>query len=289
MSMMLRMAGTLGQRRVPFFGLLDLYPGAAAAYSLRTLSASFVNQPIIRVRRSSDNTEADFTAAEITNGTLTTWTGANDGFVRTWYDQSGNARHAEQTTAGNQPQIVDAGALVTDGLKFDGESSHLRTQDAQIVSNTHGITSVVLGKVMGRAYFAGQYNSSESERIWGHNVFGATNNWSGFSVQGNPASFNANQAARFDTSPTLDGILSGFWTPGNASKYRYNGGSTVSAVSVTDGASQTSRPLEIGSINDGSIVLDGNIKEVIIWPMDQSADDRLSAIESNINAAWEVF
>lgn len=40
-----------------------------------------------------------------------------DGFVRTWYDQSGNARHAEQATAASQPQIVASGALVTENSK----------------------------------------------------------------------------------------------------------------------------------------------------------------------------
>jgi hypothetical protein len=37
---------------------------------------------------------------------------AVDGFVETWYDQSGNNNNAVQATAGNQPKIVDAGALV---------------------------------------------------------------------------------------------------------------------------------------------------------------------------------
>ena len=36
-----------------------------------------------------------------------------DGFVETWYDQSGNGRDATQATAGSQPKIVDGGALVS--------------------------------------------------------------------------------------------------------------------------------------------------------------------------------
>jgi hypothetical protein len=91
--------------------LLDEYPNAAAAYSLRELSTAFVGQPIVRVRRSSDNVEQDFTATEITDGTLTTFTGANDGFVTTWYDQSGNAKNAIQNTTTLQPEIVSSGVL----------------------------------------------------------------------------------------------------------------------------------------------------------------------------------
>jgi hypothetical protein len=35
-----------------------------------------------------------------------------DGFVETWYDQSGNGNDATQSVAGSQPKIVDAGSLV---------------------------------------------------------------------------------------------------------------------------------------------------------------------------------
>ena len=52
-------------------GLLADYPGAAAAYSLRNLIDTTTN--VVRVRRSSDNTEQDFTSTEITDGTLTTF------------------------------------------------------------------------------------------------------------------------------------------------------------------------------------------------------------------------
>jgi hypothetical protein len=40
-----------------------------------------------------------------------------DGFVETWYDQSGNSRDSTQATAARQPIIVDAGVF-QDGLKF---------------------------------------------------------------------------------------------------------------------------------------------------------------------------
>jgi hypothetical protein len=44
-----------------------------------------------------------------------------NGFVETWYDQSGNSNDAVQATAGSQPKIVSAGALNTSGgLEFDG-------------------------------------------------------------------------------------------------------------------------------------------------------------------------
>jgi len=68
----------------------------------------------VNIRRSSDNATADFTAAEITDGTLTTWTGANDGLVTRRYDQAGLGHDDFQTTAAYQPKLVSAGTLVTD-------------------------------------------------------------------------------------------------------------------------------------------------------------------------------
>jgi hypothetical protein len=102
--------------------LLDTY-SAAAAYSLRQLKTGVTN--VVRVRRSSDSAESDFTATEITDGTLTTWTGANDGFVVKWYNQ-GTATSADidQTSATLQPKLVSAGTVITRGslpaVEFDG-------------------------------------------------------------------------------------------------------------------------------------------------------------------------
>ena len=95
--------------------LLDTYTGATAAYSLRQLSSATTN--VVRVRRSSDNTEQNFTANQITDGTLTSFCGAGNGFVTTWYDQSGNNRNAIQTTLLNQPQIVINGNVFLENGK----------------------------------------------------------------------------------------------------------------------------------------------------------------------------
>ena len=256
-------------------GLLDLYGGAAAAYSLRALSRGWLAGDVVEVRRSSDSTSQDFTASQITNGQMLSWVNTDpdpyssdfstagrdgfdsgirstttsnidsigglddnfrivdsidvstshytqrtsftvgfsysvtmdiylpssnsildgftvgentdsdsiydgrtgfptdtwisisgtitttgnrlriscagggsvsytgngtdaiyvrnitvtqltaDGFVSTWYDQSGNANDATQIATASQPKIVDAGALVTGGLDFDGVDDHL--------------------------------------------------------------------------------------------------------------------------------------------------------------------
>jgi hypothetical protein len=95
--------------------LLDLYPNAAVAYSLRKLRTAYSGNAI-RVRRSSDNAEQDinFVGGDLDTSSLLTFCGAGNGFVTTWYDQSTNANNATQATAASQAQIVSSGALILD-------------------------------------------------------------------------------------------------------------------------------------------------------------------------------
>tara|TARA_R100001443_G_scaffold100234_1_gene107537 strand:- start:839 stop:1690 length:852 start_codon:yes stop_codon:yes gene_type:complete len=97
--------------------LLDLYPNAALAYSLRKLSSSFSGNPI-RVRRSNDNAEQDipFNGEDLDTTNLLAFVGANDGYITTWYDQSGNANNAAVTSAVWQAKIVSSGVVETDNV-----------------------------------------------------------------------------------------------------------------------------------------------------------------------------
>ena len=93
--------------------ILDgLSASAAAAYSLRKLRSAYAGSAI-RVRRSSDNAESDigFSGNALDTAALSSHVGANDGFVVTWYDQSGNSRNKTQSTAGAQPRIVASGVV----------------------------------------------------------------------------------------------------------------------------------------------------------------------------------
>lgn len=98
---------------IPITYLLDSYPGASAAYSVRRLSSTY-SGAALRVRRSSDNAEQDigFVGFDLDTTALSSFVGANNGFVTKWYDQSGNNRDMVQTTAGLQPTIISSGSLI---------------------------------------------------------------------------------------------------------------------------------------------------------------------------------
>ena len=94
--------------------LLDLYPNARVAYSVRKLRKAYTGK-CLRVRRSSDDTEQDisFSNGALNETELTNFVGANDGFVVKFYDQSGNGNDAVKTTAADQPRIVNSGTIET--------------------------------------------------------------------------------------------------------------------------------------------------------------------------------
>lgn len=70
-----------------------------------------------------------------------------NGFVTTWYDQSGNANNAINTSATAQPQIVSSGSLITTNgkvtLDFDGSNDRLGF--TQITGST-GLTLISVNK-----------------------------------------------------------------------------------------------------------------------------------------------
>jgi hypothetical protein len=108
--------GTSAPMPAPY--LLDSYP-ATAAFSVRKLSSTATL--CMRVRRSSDNAEQDigFVGDNLDTASLLSFVGAANGFVTKWYNQGtgGITYDTSQTTASNQPRIVNSGNLETDNGK----------------------------------------------------------------------------------------------------------------------------------------------------------------------------
>ena len=106
--------------------LLDAYPGAYAAYSLRKLRSDY-DGPAIRVRRSGDDAEQDFgftAEGDLDIGGIEAWLGGDNGEVIEWYSQLEG--HPSLTPTGNvPPTIAVSGTVHADQngnprLYFDG-------------------------------------------------------------------------------------------------------------------------------------------------------------------------
>ena len=256
--------------------LLDTYSGAAAAYSLRSLSLAYGGS-VVRVRRSSDNTEQDFTAAQVTDGTLTTFCGAGNGFVRTWYDQSGNDNHAETTVTTRQPLIVSSGTVVTDAgkpaLSFNGTSHYL----TQAVNTTiaQPFTTIFAAQKLSnlgrnqdyfRAPHAGAVlfvNANDNNRLY---LFAGTG--VNLGPIGNGANF----------------ISSVVWN-GASTATIYNG--TQTTVNAGAGGLTSANKLNIGTGAVATPFSHMLLKEFIVYASNQSAN--LTAINNNVNAHYAVY
>jgi hypothetical protein len=184
----------------------------------------------------------------------------SNGHVTKWYDQSGNANHAVQTTPASQPKIVENGSLLTDGVKFDGVDNFLDsvltfTQPVSIFSTYTALTnnSPVTG-------------SSTSSLAVSRGGSGEYVMYSGAALAG-----GAHPSTEVLGSCIFDGATStGYW----------NG------VEILSGDAGTSNDFDYLGRNT-SDYFDGFIQEIIIYNSDQSV--KRTGIEGNINDHYDIF
>lgn len=97
---------------VVLYDYIDDYAAPLRCYGLSRLIRGYFG-PVLRVRRSSDNAEADigFSGHGIDVAALLSHVGASDGHVVTWYDQVGQS-NLTQASLSLQPTIVDSGVYL---------------------------------------------------------------------------------------------------------------------------------------------------------------------------------
>ena len=261
--------------------LLDTYTGAAAAYSLRKLRTAYTGSAI-RVRRSNDNAETDIgfnVFGELDTVSLASFCSGTDGFVKTWYDQSGNANDATQGAAANQPKIYDSatGVVTENGkpaVQFDAlNSNELRTTSAVITS--------------GNACFVGVCETTASDGNRGFlSALDSSND--GYELRYDGGSGNANFAV--NGSDVLVSVSGQFLWLAN-----YDGTTQTNSINGTASTKATTQTISVTNAVSVGVRLtgntlynwDGNIQEAVIYPSDQFANR--TGIESNINTYYSIY
>jgi len=247
--------------------LLDAYPSATVAFSLRQLSTSSTN--VVRVRRSSDNAERDFTASDITDGTITTWTGANDGFCTIFYDQSGNVNNATQTTAALQPQLVSAGAVLLDNGKPAILLSNAGTMGFNLTTQISNARSIFYVLKWSGSGTSGAHNT----------LLGSASNYDYHS--GSPTAFLNGYASAYvrNGSNYVNSILRNFLstapslTQSLLTLIHTSSSGRIGRISKDRGSSNTNWR--------------GFIQELIVYSTDQASNR--TGIEDNINGHYTIF
>lgn len=268
----------------PFTGLLDTYSGAATAYSIARRLSSTYTGPLIRVRRSSDNAEQDigYNVSNVLDETaLTTFVGSNNGFITTLYDQSGNAVNTTQSTAANQPKIVNSGLILKDGSKpsmlFNNSTTSM-TFGSNPFYNKNAYAFFSVAKYYNNVAY---YNMiiSNSDTVMELRR-GLANNYLQFIMGGlsqvDATAYGINNVKR---------IFSFNRNSSSGAKAYIDNNLAGSSTSNSTNIANTT--LYLGSRNGNSLLFDGIMQEIIIYATSQ--DSNISGIQNNINTFYSVY
>lgn len=243
-------------------------------YGLALLNSDYTGD-CVTVRRASDNGTQNigFDGQDLDIAALEAFCSGTDGFVTTWFDQSGNANNAVQTTASLQPKIFDSinGVILENGkpaIEFDGVDDTLQydfTPDEVqpftvfYIRRYRNTSSTYVGLAVDSASSTGYAeisNSSEFRSFYGaYLVDGASNTNQGIWYSlGN----GANSEIGLDSAAVITG---------NA------GANGLELLSIGSAAGAFSAPI--------------NAQSVIIYPDNQSSNR--TGIETALNDYYSIY
>ena len=250
-------------------GLLDDYPNASAAYSLRALNSAYTGAAI-KVRRSSDNAEQDINLlydGSLNTSALLSFVGSGDGFVSSWYDQSGNNNNATQIAEAQQPKIVSSGVIELNNgkacCKFDGVNDTLIFNQQNVYSSFSVENAVLTGG------FGTLGNTSNS------NIIGDLNSTTA-RIRLNNTNYQFNVANPENSLTVLNRNIN------NYSLFVNNTSSSNNPISIP-----FDMTLNAMMNRENTFFYEGFLQESILYPYDQSSDR--VAIETNINTYYTIY
>ena len=260
--------------------LLDLYPNAAAAYSLRKLKTDYTG-PAIQVTRSSGEVPTNQDIGFNSNGELDTvslleFVGEGDGTVAIWYDQSGNGNDASQGSESAQPNIVSSGSVITQNgkptVQFDGSNDYFEASTVT-TGNPKSI------------FIPSKFDSiGSAEKVIFDSI--TTNQSLLYKSIGNKIGIGFGSFTLTSYTATTDFILYSILHNGSTSNMYVD--SSTQIVNNQNLGTNAFNGLRIGAVRgSASLFFNGVIPEFIVWGSDQSANR--GGIENNINNYYNVY
>lgn len=298
------------------FKILDLFPSAHHAYSLRKLRTAYTGK-CLRIRRTTSTPTVTTTTVDLSfdtatdiislnsaitfvSGTATTAInlgqfcasivngysnpdGVNTNqniFVVTWFDQSGNGKNPTQATAGLQPRLVNLGNLETSGGKVTVRFIRASSTRLNIADTTANINNM-------SSYYVGAFATTTSGQI-GYTISGSSTTaifYFPFLAANISAGYSTvNNAIQLDTGTTTNRRLYELLAPSplnSAVVQGWTNGISKGTYPIASGASQT---IQLGATGTSGF-LDGYIQEVIGWQTNINRPEK----EININNYWQVY
>lgn len=205
--------------------------------------------PILKIRRDSDDTTQLFSFSNnlygIPTDDILTFVGSGNGYIETWYDQSGDNRDATNTTLAEQPRIVNSGVLETKNGKptivFSG------SQRLNVTTTTFGSSFAiaqrssnfqVISEMLSGATYRGLFTGTADDAYWVHEQYAYNGSSLGGIVENNLNPIFGNDLFQF------------------------------TGVGTPNGQSVQVRPHSLGYGTPSFAYLNGYISELVVFPDD---------------------
>ena len=285
---------------------MDEYSGAAVGYSFRLLRSDYSGN-CITVRRASDNATQNigFVDDELDVASLETFCSGTDGFVTTWYDQSGNGNDATQTTASAQPKIVSSGSVILENgkpsIEFDGVNDGFAINDSTSYFNFlhnggSSAVAIVCSLIENDKNLAIIANNGRTTSKTGYSLQFEDRNVTGDdkslkstatnSVPGQFVFFNqtANNIIDNDTQFVVIDLIDGDnSTEADRSELYIDGGTAIKNNIDSNTPAATNATDDMLIFNN----LEGALQELLIFDGDQSSNR--TGIQDNINDYYNIY
>lgn len=264
--------------------MLDTYAGASGAWSLRELSTAWAGLDVVRIVRSG-GTEQDFTASEITDGTLKTFCDAGvapfTGKIVTWYDQSGNTNDLSFVTS---PTLYNGTSVVTENgepaIDFVGA-----TDEYGNVSSSNILTGADFS-----VFAVAQCDTNAVAYLVateGGGATGARRSFYSHSLQLGSAFKGSNTGTSLSTwdrtQSTISMIATDMQTSGSHTIDTWVDGGSNSQWTGTGLITPATDNFRVG----GETIWNGRIQEVVVYDSDETSNH--AGIESNINTHYSIY
>ena len=281
--------------------ILDAYSNASYAYSLRKLRTAYTGAAI-RVRKdTTGQPEQDigFVNNELDTAALKSFLNARNGFVVTWYDQSGNARNVTQATQAEQPRIANLGVIDRRSgdiaIVFDGSNDLLR----------NNVTGYQVNNVSHYAVSSRGNSANTFRTVYSTGIL--TSPETGFGIFYSATSAPLTQDRLYQQAQTdvagssinigdyvntlnTNNLFFGITTSSIDYSY-YNGGDEKTASHTRANTLTDNRTLIGSRLNNALLTpsnyLNGTVSELVFWQSNQSANR--TAIQNNINTYYSIY